>query len=95
MTTSNLEPKALTAVTPPTDATGLVTVAVFTRTGAKYVFPDMKKDTVKEVLPESGRIPESISFLMFYNYSGAVLSIPIRCVAEVKAEGSTLWKCPA
>jgi hypothetical protein len=78
-----------------TAAKDLVEVEVETTQGSKYVFPDMSLENMKKVLPSSGRIPESVTFLMFYNYSGSVLSIPFRIVKEVRVGGTILWKSPA
>jgi len=90
MTTST--DSVLTAVS--TDENNLVLVEVETALGAVYSFPDMSMKSLEAVVPPSGRVPESITFLMFYNYSGAMLSVPIRLVKEVRVGEKILWKCP-
>lgn len=86
------QPTVLAAV--QTDGAQLVEVEIVTRQGARYVFPDMNADNLSSVLPPTGRVPDSISYLMLYNYSGAVVSIPIRIVEQVRVGEEVLWKAP-
>jgi hypothetical protein len=71
------------------------TVYVLTKEGAEYVFPDMSVDELKKVLPESGRVLESMPILMMMNASMAVLNLPFRIVKQVRAGEEVLWDCPA
>ena len=87
MTTSTDQPLIVISTT----ASDLVEVVVETLQGSRYVFPDMNRENVVSVLPPSGRVPESVTFLMFYNYSGSVMSLPIRIVKEVRVGEEVLW----
>ena len=96
MTTSSEASGVLSAIS--TEAEHLVTIVVKTKLGARYEFPDMCRKSLVGVLPQSGRVPESVTYLMLYNYSGAMLSVPFRLVEEVFIEGAqsredVLWTC--
>ncbi len=96
MTTSP-SPNVVSALS--VDTQHLITIVVKTKLGACYYFPDMSKKSVVEALPPSGRVPENITYLMLYNYSGAMLSVPFRLVQEVFVEGAQsrediLWTSP-
>ncbi len=78
-----------------TDQSDLIEVEVETKQGSRYVYPDVSLDSIKQGLPESGRIPKDVTFLMFYNYSGATLSIPFHIVKEVRVGEDVLWTSPA
>lgn len=77
------------------DSSLLETVTVVTLQGAEYSYPDMDRKSVALALPPSGRIPESVTHLMLFNYSAAMLSVPFRIVREVRVGEEVLWKCPA
>lgn len=77
------------------DTRNLVVVEVETKQGSKYVYPDVSRESIELGLPESGRVPEDMTFLMFYNYSGSTLSIPFHIVKEVRVGEDVLWKSPA
>lgn len=78
-----------------TDPSLLETVTVVTKQGSEYCYPDMCRKSLEAALPPSGRIPESVTHLMLFNYSAAMLSVPFRIVREVRVGEEVLWKCPA
>lgn len=83
------DPPVAAALT--TDGSLLETVTVVTEQGSVYHFPDMSRKSLVEVLPPSGRIPESVTHLMLFNYSSAMLSVPFRIVREVRIGEEVLW----
>jgi hypothetical protein len=73
----------------------LESVVVTTKTGAIYRFPDMPRDELERVLPESGRINSSMPALMMVNASVSVLTIPFRIIKTIRVGEEVLWACPA
>lgn len=73
--------------------TDLVEVTVETSLGAKYVFPDMPRTTLDNVIQLKGWKYENPFILV--NVSGACLSVPMRIVATVSYDGEVKWKGPA
>jgi hypothetical protein len=79
----------------PVDSSKLVDVIVVTKSGARYVFPDMPSGELERVLPESGRQLETQPSFMMVNASIAVLTIPFRVIKSIETGGKVLWACPA
>lgn len=83
-----------TSTSPQEDSGVLSEVEIETHQGSKYVFPDMKWESLAFALPPSGRVPESMSVLTLCNYSGACLTLPFRIVKEVRVGKAILWSSP-
>lgn len=87
--TTSLKPDEFVALSHPKLAgrvcDDLVTVEVTTKTGANYTFPDMSLSVLREVLPQSGRVPTSQPTLVLVNVSAALLSIPLAIVSTIAA----------
>lgn len=77
------------------DPSSLVTVRVVTTLGAEYLFPDLTLSHLKELLPETGRLPSDQTSLVLINASAASLIVPMRIISEVSAGGEVLWRRPA
>lgn len=80
------------AAYPPSE---LGVVKVVTRQKSEYIFPDMPKQVVRSVIPESGRIPADQPALVMLNASQAVLTLPLRVVGEIYIDEELVWTCPA
>jgi hypothetical protein len=67
----------------------LVTVTVETHLGAKYVFPDMPRHALDNVI--KGAVWKSSGHLVLVNVSAAVLSLEARLVKCVEYDGEVKW----
>ena len=71
----------------------LVSVTLETHFGAKYVFPDMPRDMLDNVIKLSGW--EKNGKVVLVNVSAAVLSLESRIVKSISYDGEVKWPCPA
>lgn len=69
--------------------TDLVTVTVKTHLGAEYVFPDMPRPMLDNVIRLSGW--ETSGRLILVNVSAAVLTMESRIVKSVSYDGEVKW----
>lgn len=68
-------------------------VEVETKEGDKYKFPLMNITTLKQTLPETGRVPEDQPSLVMLNMSMASLVIPFRIISVIWAgEEGVIWE---
>lgn len=94
MTTS--QPDSKTAITQ--GIADLVIVYVDTKDGARYEFPSMGLSVLKNVLPESGRVPKDQPSLILMNFSFSILMVPFKIVDKVSILGEkreVLWESTA
>lgn len=79
-------------------------VHIETKMGARYAFPDMVIEELKKVLPQSGRVLESMPMLSMVNISMSVLSVPFFIIKQIsvvttnsqgEVNEEVLWDCPA
>jgi hypothetical protein len=67
----------------------LVEVVVETTLGARYVFPDMPRTMLDNVIKNSGW--RSIGQVVLVNVSSSCLTIPSRIVKTVSYDGEVKW----
>ncbi len=72
-----------------TAETDLVEVVVTTHLGAKYVFPDMPRGTLENLIRLSGW--DKTGKIVLVNVSAAVLTMDARIVKSVVYDGEVKW----
>lgn len=80
----------------------LVSVHIQTHGGDEYVFPGMDIVELRQVLPESGRMPDGQPTLSLINANVSVIAIVFRVIKRIYIRWpdgvdttETLWICPA
>lgn len=69
----------------------LVEVTIKTKLGAQYVFPDMPRSMLDNVIRLSGW--DRIGRLVLVNVSGSVLTLESRIVAAIWYDERAQWPC--
>ena len=68
----------------------LVTVRVTTIDGDKYVFPSVSKQEAGGIAKFQSCMSASSSMILV-NASAACLSVPVRIIRQVEADGRVVW----
>ena len=72
-------------------ASDLAVVTVETHLGAVYVFPDMPREALRNVVDSDGWA--QAGRLVLVNISAAVLTMEARLVKAVSYDGKVQWPC--